>query len=72
MDLEKNINFLYVTKACPANAANGTCLSTGEQVLDLYGYSVDNWMMDLLGLTSIYIVFHFLAYNSVLIRSRKS
>lgn len=50
---------------------NEPCISSGQGVLDKYGFSSDNYLMDLIGLIAIFTVGHLAGYLAILYRSRK-
>ncbi|KAF7991387.1 hypothetical protein HCN44_002949 [Aphidius gifuensis] len=47
------------------------CISSGQGVLDKYGFSSDNYLMDLIGLIAIFTVGHIAGYLAILYRTRK-
>lgn len=66
--MEKKI--IYVVSACSENK-NVPCISSGDGVLENYGYSPNNFHFDLLGLGTIYCVAHIFGFVAFRKRSKK-
>jgi hypothetical protein len=55
---------------CSADS-NEPCISTGNMVLEKYGYNTDHYFIDCLGLMLIFFISHIIGFLAIKARSLK-